>query len=306
MSETWQTATVALHRRKQAPCTCLPLFPFASPGERTQAGPGLPVAPALAHSLQEALAVHFPRLTPLSLLLLHIAQFEQLPLSQASTGTPGRRRFHAPASLQEQVLQIVRRCLRADDQILADEQGSGAALLFPGADQEGIACIVGRVSASIHLLQAETVIPPLRYETEIILGSVGCARPAASSAVLLACPGRIWEAIRFRPAVSSAVRPSTLAGRRVRSAPADAATASLPFMQIPSRLPTRLQQLIPHTLALHLCCAPVGRNHNRLMVAMANPTDLCAINHLHEATGLEICPVACELAALETLLACGW
>jgi len=301
MSKTRQPATVALHRRTHVPCTCLPLFPSAGSGERMREGPGLPIAPALAHHLQEALAAHFPRITPVSLLLLHIAQFEQLLLSQTSPSTPGRRCFHAPASLLEQVLQIVRRCLRADDQILADEQGSGAVLLFPGVDQEGVACIVGRVSANIHLLQAETVTPPLRYETEIILGSVVCASPAASSAALLACAGQLWEAIRFRPVVSPAS-----AGQRVRSAPVEAATSSLPFMQLPSHLPTRLQQLIPYTLALHLRCAPVGRNHNRLTVAMAHPTDLCAISHLREATGLEICPVACELAALETLLACGW
>jgi hypothetical protein len=218
---------------------------------------------------------------------------------------PGRLRSHAPASLLEQVLQMVRRNLRTDDQILADEQGSGAVLMFPAVDQEGIARIVGRVSASIHLLQAETVTPPLRYETEIVLGSSACAQPAASPAVLLACPGQVWEAIRFRPAVHTLSRPP--AGKRIRPVHAAGVSAcGIPFMQIPNCLPTRLQQLVPHTLALHLRCAPVGRHHNRLTVAMANPTDLCAISRLREATGLVIFPVACEPSALETLLASGW
>jgi hypothetical protein len=307
MSETWQPAIIAFHRHRRTPCTCLPLFPLTGPYEYTRESPGLPVAPALAQTLQAALAAHFPRITPFSLLLLHIAQFEHLPMSPTSPSAPDRLRFHAPASLLEQVLQMARRSLRTDDQILADEQGSGAAILFPEVDQEGIARIVGRVSASIHLLQAETVTPPLRSETEIVLGSCVCTRPAASPAVLLACPGRIWEAIRFRPVMSSSTRTPASASQHVRSAHAEKEpVSSIPFMQIPSRLPIRLQQLIPHTLALHLRCAPVGRNHNRLTVAMANPTDLCAISHLREATGLVIFPVACELSALETLLASGW
>src|SRR5258707_1340275 len=80
----------------------------------------------------------------------------------------------------------------------------------------------------------------------------------------------------------------------------------VPFMQIPSRLPTRLKQLVPHALALELRCVPVGRDHNRLTVAMADPEDAWAISHLREATGMIIFPVCCEPSALETLLASKW
>ncbi|HJT56759.1 MAG TPA: hypothetical protein VJ761_09705, partial [Ktedonobacteraceae bacterium] len=79
-----------------------------------------------------------------------------------------------------------------------------------------------------------------------------------------------------------------------------------PFMQLPSRLPQRLKQLIPYELALEIRCAPVGRDHNRLTVAMAHPSNIHAIQRLREVTGMTIFPVSCEAGALETLLTNGW
>jgi hypothetical protein len=77
-------------------------------------------------------------------------------------------------------------------------------------------------------------------------------------------------------------------------------------MQLPTCLSASLQQLIPYPLALELRCAPVGREHNRLTVAMANPGDLQALDHLQAATDMIIFPVSCEREALEILLASGW
>jgi hypothetical protein len=299
MSENGQAASGEFYAQAREPCACLPLFPVA--GARARESQGTLVAPALAQALRMALPVHFPRATPLSLLLLHITQFEHLPIPPTAPALPQRLRYHAPAGLLEQVVRIVRRSLRANDQILMDKHGSGAVLLFPGVDQEGMARIAGRVSSSIHLLQAETVTPPLYAETEFVLGSASCPLPAAAPAALFACCDQIWECITFRPAVLS---PSVT----LRPDPCSHSVSSgdIPFMQIPTRLPTRFKQLIPHALALRLRCAPVGRDHNRLTVAMANPTDPHAIGHLCEVTGLAIFPVACDASALETLLACGW
>jgi hypothetical protein len=77
-------------------------------------------------------------------------------------------------------------------------------------------------------------------------------------------------------------------------------------MQLPAQLPARLKQLIPYSLALEIRCAPVGRDHNRLTVAMADPTNTESIRQLCEATGLSIFPVSCDVPALDTLLANGW
>lgn len=265
--------------------------------------------------LRMTLEQHFPRAASFSLLLLHITSFEHIQMPPDSPIVHKRRSCQTSASLLEQVIHIVRRTLRADDQILLDEQAAGAAFLFPQVDQIGITHIAGRISYNIHLLQAETVIPPLQYETEIDLGFASYPEPASSLDKLLAHAGQIQERVVFRPAVlpqvdhpQSSVIPVRKANAlpRARKTRPGTAHAGFPFMQIPSRLPTRLQQLIPYTLALDLRCAPVGRDHNRLTVAMANPADTRAIGHLRAATGMAIFPVACEPSALEILLASGW
>lgn len=274
------------------------------------------LASELDQRLQQTLRDHFPRSTPFSLLLLHITQFEQVQMSSAALIVPQRVSCHAPASFLAQVLHPVRRTLRAHDRLLVDEGGSGMAFLFPQVDRVGIERILERVAHSISLLQAETVVPPLRQQTEIVLGAGSYPESATSLSDLLWQSGKVRQRIVFRPAVLPELTPvrevSTRAhgSSRRQQAQEDQAQGArlpgIPFMQIPSRLPTRLKQLVPHALALELRCAPVGRDHNRLTVAMANPTDARAIYHLREATGMAIFPVSCESSALETLLASNW
>ncbi|HET8840503.1 MAG TPA: diguanylate cyclase [Ktedonobacteraceae bacterium] len=299
------------------PCTCQPLRSFLSPGGYAVIQENfLPIASSLNRALRSTLAELFPRATPCSLLLLHIAQFEFISLSSTDAPIHKKLSYHAPISLQEQIVHIIQRTLRASDQVLTDEQGAGAAILFPQVDEEGIIRIVERVSRGIKLLQSETVVPPLQYETEITLGIASYPEPSSTLEEWLVRAGEIQEKITFRPVVAARTeRPRTKplrvseASKNPRSKEArlqEARANGIPFMQIPSRLPTRLKQLIPYSLALKLRCAPVGRNHNQLTVAMANPLDDQAISCLHETTGMTIYPVSCEIAALETLLASGW
>ncbi len=83
-------------------------------------------------------------------------------------------------------------------------------------------------------------------------------------------------------------------------------TALSLFLQLPTHLPKRLKQLIPYQLALEIRCAPVGRDHDRLTMAMADPTDTNALRQLEEATGLSIFAVSCDLEVLDALLARKW
>lgn len=299
-------------------CACLPLSPRLSMNslDMDTSRDYVPVAPALGLTLRAALTGFIASKTPCSLLLLHITQFEHISMPPTSPLMSQRLSCHAPATFLEQVLQKVCNTLRVHDQVLAEESGTGAAILFPGVDQEGILRITQRVAHSISLLHAETVIPPLRYETEIALGRGSYPRPADSLEALLDHVSQIQEKITYRPAVvvvpTHKVEPLNHATENpnhveIHKTPAQEARAKgIPFMQIPSHLPTRLKRIVPHALALELRCAPVGRNHNRLTVAMADPTDTHAVSHLREATGMLIFPVSCEPAALETLLASGW
>lgn len=316
MRETWQPFSTERDAQAHEPCCCIPLSFLQEKEEHIHAQETLPISPVFFPVLQEAVAGFFPRSTPFSLFLLHIAQFKHIQMPPASSVICQRVSYHASASLQEQILLTIRRALRVGDQVLADEQGTGAALLFPQVDQEGMGQIAERIVRSINLLQAETVVPPLQYETEIVTGFASYPQPADSWERLLSCVGQLQERIIFRPAVvprrervrGRIRRPSELTrglhAREMRQQ--EALTNGIPFMQIPSRLPTRLKQLIPYALALKLRCAPVGRNHNQLTVAMANPMDEQALFHLRKATGMTIFPVSCEILALDTLLASGW
>lgn len=322
MSKIRYSAPTERLAQDQEPCSCVPsgsvtlVERCANKEDQERWEEIIPLAPELNALLQTALTSYFPRETPFSLLLLHVTQFEYVQMPPTSPIVHKKVSCHAPASFLAQVLDPIRRTLRTSDLLLADEHGSGAVLLFPQVDRVGIACIAERISRSINLLQAETVVPPLRQQTEIVLGAASYPEFAPSLEALCVQAGLVRERIVFRPAVLStpvprrtrairgndATRRTTLQGKRSRTAHPQ----GVPFMQIPSRLPTRLKQLVPYTLAQELRCAPVGRDHNRLTVAMANPADARAIYHLREATGMTIFPVSCELSALETLLASNW
>ncbi len=158
----------------------------------------------------------------------------------------------------------------------------------------------------------------MKRETDILMGMGSYPKPGASLEEFLYHADLIARRLRLRPSVTAqlrGVKPSGVVeelpyNRQFEDdehTPANHARANgIPFMQLPSRLPQRLKQLIPYELALELRCAPVGRDHNRLTVAMAHPSNMHAIERLREVTGMTIFPVSCETRALETLLTNGW
>ncbi len=77
----------------------------------------------------------------------------------------------------------------------------------------------------------------------------------------------------------------------------------IPYLTLlPSTLPRSLQQLVTPELAQELRCYPVGRERNRLTVAMLNPADHCALDRLKQETGLHIFPVLTHPLALQVAL----
>lgn len=310
-------------------CECLPLTTHGhgqqAPGEDDQ--PGTPVTPELGRYLRSELAASFPRSTPISFLLLHVSQLDHVHISPKSAVLHKRHRFHAPQSFLEQVLANVRRSIRASDRVII-HAGTGAAIIFPDVDQEGLYSIAERIYQSINLLQPETVIPPLARETDIFIGVASYPEPAKSFEAFLEQAGRAAYRLTLRPAVTAQLRsrqgePAGAANDAGQDAsrsgslrsrhedvpdrlPPGVQKSGIPFMQLPARLPRRLRHLIPYHLARELRCAPVGRDHNRLTVAMAYPADAAALGLLKEATSMVIYPVACEAQALDALLANEW
>jgi hypothetical protein len=304
-------------------CNCLPLSSLHREGKDEQeetpedAVQIIPVTPELNSHLRTTLSQYFPRSAPLSVLLLHISQLEHLHIAAKSALVFKRPRYHAPGSFLGQVLANVRRTIRISDQILI-HNGTGAAIILPDVDQEGGDSILERVYHSINLLQSETVIPPLKRETDILIGLGSYPKTGFSLESLRYQTGLIARRLRFRPAVTPlawSVKPSgtieTIMHGRVHEDDEQALlnqarSSGIPFMQLPVELSPRLKQLIPYHLALEFRCAPVGRDHNRLTVAMADPANRNAVRLLKETTGMVIFPVSCEMAALDALLAKGW
>jgi hypothetical protein len=301
-------------------CMCQPLsslHPVSSAEQEEDEmtwGHLVPAAQALNNKLRTLLHSLFPRSTPLSLLLLHVSQLEYTH-GVPQVITQMRRCYHASSELLEQILVNVRRAIRREDTILVHE-GTGAVILFPDVDQHGASVILERVYRNITLLQAETIIPPLRHETTILLGIGTYPEPGASLEQLLYHTERVAQHLTLRPAITThywtlSLEPKPEISLSRHSESEDSmlhkrGDTSIPFMQLPAEIPLRLKQLIPYDLALALRCIPVGRNHHCLTVAMANPTNREDIRRLQMATHMTIFPVSCEEDALNTLLEQKW
>ncbi|MFL5586823.1 MAG: hypothetical protein ACJ797_02465 [Ktedonobacteraceae bacterium] len=304
-------------------CKCLPLsslHKLPSKGQEEDTVDCEQVIPApqeLNVNIHAQLATLFPRSTPLSLLLLHVSQLEHIHLTSQSTISRRRQRYHAPPGFLDQVLANVRRSIRTSDQFLVHE-GIGAAIIFPEVDQQGMLNILDRVYPSVSLLQAETVIPALKRETDIVMGIASYPEAGASLERLLYQVGVTARKFTLRPAIKPQLwgTQSTylhtveiadyhLQGNQDTTRHSEVLT-TVPFMNLPAQLPRRLKQLIPYPTAFELRCAPVGRDHHCLTVAMADPTNRAAIGHLREMTGLTIFPVSCDVSALNALLAHKW
>jgi hypothetical protein len=275
---------------------------------------------ALCGHLHTILSASFPRSTPFSLLLLHVSQREHMLATPQSARPFQHLRLHPPRSFLDQVLVNVRRVIRTSDPLLV-HPGIGAVIIFPDVDQQGMYGIAERVYQSINLLQAETVIPPLRRITDILLGTGSYPEPAGSPEELLYYCGLVARKLMLRSAIGTQLPSAKSTPAPVDAEPVPPANGPLqegsspepsqdnhgkPFMRLPVQLSRSMKRLLPHELALELHCAPVGRDHNRLTVAMADPTNTKALDRLKEITGLTIFAVSCEEEALNALLADKW
>src|SRR5438034_7209250 len=187
-------------------CHCLPLssiqaVPSQDQEETIDYHNVTPASPHMNALIRAKLEGCFPRSTPLSLLLLHVSQLEHVQIHPQPALLHKRQRYHASASFLDQVLVNVRRAIRNDDELLIHE-GTGAAIIFPGVDPQGIAGIIERVSRNVDLLQAETVVPPLRHQTDIVLGVASYPESGPSLEHLLYHVSITAHRFSLRPAIS--------------------------------------------------------------------------------------------------------
>ncbi|MGB8347361.1 MAG: hypothetical protein WCD86_20915 [Ktedonobacteraceae bacterium] len=312
-----------------SPCDCKPPALLASSlDERGQAlafdlEQTTPISPELYNHLDKRLNALFPRSTPFSLVLLHVAQIEQAGASALCKP----RYYHALPVLLEEALAQIRRSIRRNDYILTHE-GVGAALLFPGVDERGIYGIIERIYHNISNMPHESFFSSLKRETVIVMGVGSYPTPAPSVERLLYSAGNT----SYRLVLPSAPFIAPWDNRRGQDEealmweederetgdhlPATFAiehvytrlplSRSAPFMHLPAQIPARLRQLLPYDVAYALQCVPVGRNHHSLTVAMAHPQNTEHVTTLQEVTGLTIFPVSCDVGTLKNLLEQAW
>jgi hypothetical protein len=294
-------------------CTCQPLDAVMPDIERAEQNEGyqMLVAPALWQRLHGTVHALATQEQPFGVLLLHIAQLEQhYLLNDDNELIRQRQRYHAPPPLLEQVLANVHRVIRSTDQVLI-EPGIGFAIILPHLDRWGVPVVLERAYNSISLLQAETVVPPVTTETVIVLGAGSCHSPHISMLHLLKQVSSTGRSFMLRPAITEQL-PAVHVPRETLPLPAiyakerKAHTSTVPFMELPARIPPRLKQLLPYDVALRIGCIPVGRVQKRLTVAMVQPQDRESIHLLQHVTGMSIFPVACREADLRVLLRKKW
>jgi hypothetical protein len=310
-----QLEMLACEEHMREICNCSPLSMLsysvsrAAQQEEIDFEQLVPAAGGMKKRLRSMLDTYFSHSTSFSILLLHVAQLEQNYMAEGEMHLSRRCHYHAPPELLEQILANVHRVIRQSDSLLV-HKGVGAALLLSDTDQWSAYVVLERIYNSISLLQSETVIPPLAYETIISMGIGTYPDPSPSLERLLEQAGNVERSLVLRPSITAQLR-------AIQAAEIAAATysneleekrvyASVPFMKLPKALPRRLQQLVPYQVALQLRCVPVGREQRRLTVAMAEPLDSENTHRLQEITGMNIFPVSCREEELAALLAVGW
>ncbi len=217
-----------------------------------------------------------------------------------------RCHYHVNQGLLEQILANVRRVIRANDQILMQDN-SGGMLALPHVDESGVYSVLERVSRSLSLLQAETMIPPLTRETTILIGCGTCPNPRTSVEQLLYHTGLVARRFTLRPAITRHLWDTMPPpGQEIGRSGSTTGLLSVPFLDLPRELSACLKRLIPYQLAEELRCVPVGRDQQYLTVAMADPGNTENVRHLQEITGMTIFPVSCKEEDLDALLLKAW
>ena len=297
-------------------CTCFPLTQALYDDKQEQGDQCLSgehavlVSQELRNKIYALMQGFFPRSESLGLLILHMVQRD----ISTTRFFHKRRRQHTTHELFQQVLIYVQRAIRVDDNMILYGE-AGVAIVFPAVDQSGMKIIAERIYRSICLLQSETLIPPLMRETTIVLGMGTYPDPASTLDGIYQHATRIAHTLTLRPAITNQLRgysplPVMELTAKQLSWKSSLLTGKkepiVPSMELPQTLSKRLTRLIPYQVACELRCAPVGREHQCLTVAMCEPSNHEAVARLREITGLVIFPVVCEEEELNALLTRRW
>jgi hypothetical protein len=215
------------------------------------------------------------------------------------------RSLVATASM-DSFYQDLRPLVRKTDQVLL--LGHSLYFLLPGATLQGGHIVQSRLWEAllwrVHQL-SERALPRPQIMS---IGHSSYPLPHTSLPAFLAAA----DQVQFRFEVHSEKAPrnhATAAHSQQRPEQSDeelpvlARKLGIPYLTLlPSTFPQRLQRLVNPKLAQELQCYPLGRERNKLTVAMLNPEDQFALARLERETGLHIFPVLAHPHALQVAL----
>lgn len=283
-------------------CHCSPISSLHSLSQEDH-GNLVPTTTTLNHRLRTLLDELIPHTTPLSIFLFHVSQVEQAQMISKDMVVPPRSHYHVEQGLLEQVLASVRRAIRADDRMLLQDN-SGGVLILPHVDSPAVCNILERISRSLALLQAETMIPPLSRETTILIGYGTYPEARISVEQPLYYASLVARRFTLRPAITTHLWDIVPTAGQESNLPKE--LPGIPFLDLPEELSACLKRLIPYQLAEELRCVPVGHDQHYLTVAMADPGNAEDVRRLQEVTGMTVFPVSCKKENLDALLLDAW
>jgi MshEN domain len=203
-------------------------------------------------------------------------------------------------------LQDLRPLVRKTDQVLL--LGHTLSFLLPGATLQGGHIVQSRLWEAllwrVHQLSERALLRPCA----MTIGHSAYPLPQTSLQELLAAADEARFRFEAPPEKAPRKQPTPAHDQQGQeesdeALPVLARKLGIPYLTLlPSTFPQRLQRLVNPTLAQELQCFPLGRQRNRLTVAMLNPADHSALERLKRETGLHIFPVLAPPHALQIAL----
>jgi Type II secretion system (T2SS), protein E, N-terminal domain len=204
------------------------------------------------------------------------------------------------------LLQDLRPLVRKTDQVL--RLGHTLSFLLPGATLQGGHIVQSRLWEAllwrVHHLSERALVRP----QAMTIGHSSYPLPHTSLQELMAAADEAHCRFEAHPEQAprkqaTAAHDQQLQEERDQELLMLARKLGIPYLTLlPSTFPQRLQRLINPTLAQELQCFPLGRERNRLTVAMLHPDDHSALDRLKRETGLHIFPVLAPPHALQVAL----
>jgi hypothetical protein len=202
--------------------------------------------------------------------------------------------------------QDLRPLVRKTDHVLLS--GHTLYFLLPGATLQGGHIVQSRLWEAlhwrIHQLSERALVSP----QTMTIGHSSYPIPHPSLSAFLAAADQAQFRFEAHPAKAPHRHANVANGQQGQEEgdeelPILARKLGIPYLTLlPSTFPQRLQHLVNPKLAQELQCYPLGRERNRLTVAMLNPADHSALDRLKRETGLHIFPVLAAPHALQVAL----